>query len=408
MNLLSRLASRENSTLSSPREWLSSIFGSTSKSGVSVTVKNALEHTIVYSCVNILSESLASLPLSVYKTEIKNDKIHKSKARNHSLNNLLHDEPNDDMTSFSWMQVVMMHLLLRGNHYSQIIRNNAGQVTGIYPLDPEKMVVVRLDSGKIGYLYRHDTFGEVGLESREVLHFIGMTLDGITGLSPISYNRHTIGASIAMEEFGSTLFKNGATPSGVVSSDTVRTMSDTGFERFKKSFKDNFQGLMNAGKPMILEDGFKFTPITISNKDGQYLESRKFTKAEIAGFYRIPLHMVNELDKATFSNIEHQSIQFVVDAVRPWAVRMEKEIKRKCLSPIEKLTHYIKFNLGALLRGDTKSRYEGYESAITKGCWMSRNEARELEDMNPKDGLDEMIVPLNFSKEGEDVKEEEE
>jgi len=407
MNLLSRLSKRETSTLSNPKEWLSSIFGGTSKSGVNVTVKNALEHSTVYDCVNILSQDLASLPLSVYKQQTKNDKSFKSKDTSHPLHFLLSDEPNDDMTSFTWKQVLMIHLLLRGNHYSQIVRNNANEVIGIYPLDNDKMTVVRLESGKIGYIYRHDTYGEVALDSKEVLHFIGMTLDGIIGVSPITYKRHTIGASIAMEEFGSTLFKNGATPSGVVSGDKIGSMSDTAFERFRESFKENYQGLMNAGKPLILEDGFKFTPITISNKDGQFLESRKFSKAEIASMYRVPLHKINELDKATFANIEHQSMEFVTDAIRPWAVRIEKETKRKLFSPAEKKTHCVKFNLGALLRGDTKSRYKAYESAITKGCWMTRNEARELEDLNPIDGLDEMIVPLNFGKEGDNAKKEE-
>ena len=407
MRFISNLVGRETSTLSNPKEWLSSMFSATSTSGVKVSVDRALHHSTIYSCVNILSESLASLPLSVYEKTTKGEKNYNKKALKHPLYNLLHDEPNDDMTSFTWIQVVMIHLLLRGNHYSQIIRNNAGHITGIYPLDPEKMKVVRLESGRIGYIYRHDSYGEVALENMEVLHFIGMTLDGIIGISPIEYNRNTIGSSIAMEEFGATLFKNGANPSGVVSGSKVGSMSDIAFDRFRKSFKENHQGLMNTGKPLILEDGFTFTPITISNRDGQYLENRKFSKAEEAAMYRIPLHMINELDKASFSNIEHQSMQFVVDAIRPWAVRIEKEIKRKCLTTKEKITHYIKFNLGALLRGDTKSRYEGYESAITKGCWMTRNEARELEDLNPIDGLDEMIIPLNFGKEGSDVKEEE-
>lgn len=401
MSLIGQLTSRETSTLAAPREWLTSLFGGSSKAGVNVTVQNSLEHTSVYSCVNVLSESVAQLPIHVYERVTSKQRTYKQKAFNHQLYWLLHDEPNDEMTSFTWLQVVMMHLTLRGNHYSQIVRNNANRIVGIYPLTPDKMKIVRLDSGKIAYIYRHDTVGDVPLDASEVLHFIGMTLDGIVGLSPISYNRHTIGSSIAMEEFGATLFKNGATPSGVVSGEGVKTMSDPAFERFKQSFQENHQGLMNAGKPLILEDGFKFTPITISNRDGQYLESRKFTKAEIASMFRVPLHMINQLDNATFSNIEHQSLEFVMYSIAPWATRIEKEIKRKCFSPAEKKAFFTKFNLGALLRGDTKSRYEAYESAITKGCWMTRNEARELEDLNPIDGLDDIIVPLNFGKEGQ-------
>lgn len=407
MNLLTRLSIRETSTLSNPSEWLTSMFSAKSKSGINVTPKIALQHTVVYTCVNLLAESMASIPLSVYKREKKSGKIYKKKDYEHPLYILLDDEPNDDMTSFSHRFAGMVDVLLRGNHYTQIIRNNAGKVIGLYPLYADKMRVVRLDSGKIGYIYRHDTLGEVALDASEVLHDIGFTLDGIIGISAIEYNRHAIGASIAMEEHGSTLFKNGANPSGVVSSPTVSSMTDEAFNRFKKSFEERYQGIANSGKPLILEDKFTYTPLTISNKDGQYLESRKFTKAEIAAIFRVPLHKINELDKATFSNIEHQSMEFVTDAIRPWAVRMEKERKRKLFSQSEKKTHYVKFNLGALLRGDTKSRYEAYESAITKGCWMSRNEARELEDMNPRDGLDEMIVPLNFGKEGDSDKKEE-
>ncbi|MCD4699783.1 MAG: phage portal protein, partial [Phycisphaerae bacterium] len=353
MNILGTLKSRDSSTLSAPTEWLSSMFSQSSASGVKVSVKTALEHTSVFSCVNILSESVGSLPLSIYKTETKKDKSFKSKQNNHHLYNILHNEPNPDMTSMTFFQLVMLHLTLRGNFYAQIVRDNKGNITGLYPLENEKMQVIRLDSGAISYLYNHSKLGQIGLESKDVLHFLGMSLDGIIGLSAISYNRHTIGASIAMETFGSTLFNNGATPSGVVSGEGVKKMSDEAFKRFKESFKDAYQGMMNAGKPLILEDGFEFKPITISNKDGQYLESRKFTKAEIASIFRVPLHMINELDKATFSNIEHQSIKFVVDALRPWAIRIEQEIKRKCFTPAEKKNHYVKFNMGALLRGDT-------------------------------------------------------
>jgi len=401
MSIISRMMARDSASLSQPSEWLTSMFGSVSKVGVSVTPKNALEHTSVYACVNILSETVSTVPLFLYKEQTKNLKTIKTKEKEHPLYALLHDEPNEDMTSVDYWQLVMLEILLRGNHYSQIVRNKAGRVTEIRPLKNELMQIVRLDSGKLAYIYRHTTLGEVPLEAKEVLHFKGMSLDGIIGLSPIAYNRHTIGFSMAMETYGATLFKNGATPSGVVSGKGVTSMSDTAFQRFKESFKEAYTGLMNAGRPLILEDGFDFKPISISNKDGQYIESRKFTKAEIASIFRVPLHMINELDKATFSNIEHQSIKFVTDAVSPWVVRLEKELKKKLLSESEKKSYYMKFSLGALLRGDTATRYAAYESAITKGCWMSRNEARELEDLNPVDGLDEMIVPLNFGKEGD-------
>lgn len=403
MNLIRAFSHRETSTLSSPKRWLLDMFGGNiTTSGVNVTSERAIQHTAVYDCVNILSQSIASLPLSVYKREVKKEKQLNNKAFEHPLYTILHDEPNNEMTSYTWRVVVMVNLALRGNHFSQIIRNNAGKVTGIYPLDPDKMQIVRLENKELRYMYQSDTYGQVPLYPSEVLHFLGMTMNGIVGMSPIEYNRHTIGMSIAMEEFGGTLFKNGATPSGVVSGEGVKSMSETAFERFKQSFKENYQGLMNAGKPLILEDGFKFTPITISNRDGQYLESRKFTKADIASMYRIPPHMINEMTSATFGNIEHQSIQFVTDAIRPWAVNIEQESRRKLLSDSEKSNHYVKFNLAALLRGDTSSRYTAYGAGIKDG-WMTRNEAREMEDMNPIDGLDDPLYPLNMAKEGENA-----
>lgn len=409
MNLIGAFSQRDTSTLSSPKRWLLDMFGgNVSSSGINVTSERAIQHTAVYDCVNILSQSIASLPFSVYKREIKKDKIINLKATDHVLYGLLHDEPNTEMTSYTWRVVMMVHLALRGNHYSQIIRNNGGRVVGIYPLNPDKMEVVRIESGELRYLYQSDKYGQVPLYPNEVLHVLGMTMDGLIGMSPIEFNRHTIGASIAMEEFGATLFKNGATPSGVVSGEGVKSMSDTAFERFKESFKANYQGLMNAGKPLILEDGFKFTPITISNRDGQYLESRKFTKSDIASIFRIPPHMINEMTSATFGNIEHQSIQFVTDAIRPWSVNIEQESRRKLFSDSEKSTlsitptYYVKLNLAALLRGDTKSRYEAYGAGIKDG-WMTRNEAREAEDLNPLDGLDEPLYPLNMAKEGDNA-----
>lgn len=379
--------------------WLTikNIGGFIANSGVNVTPDLAMQHTAIFACVQVLADSLAMLPLDLYRRYQKNGRQNKEKATDHRLYSLLHDTPNPELTSFAWRHSMMCMLGTRGNHYSQIVRDGAGRVIGLYPLLSDKMEVRRRHpSGRLAYLYTLDNGSVAALEPEEVLHIQGLTLDGVMGLNPIAYNRHTIGASMAMEEFGSTLFKNGATPSGVVSGEGVKSMSDTAFERFKESFKANFQGLMNAGKPLILEDGFKFTPITINNKDGQYLESRKFTKSEIASIYRVPLHMINDLDKATFSNIEHQSLEFVIHTIMPWAVRIEQALNKSLLSDTERSTYFIKFNISALLRGDMKTRFEAYGMAIKDG-WMNRNEPRDLEDMNPADGLDEYLYPLNMA-----------
>lgn len=392
----SRVLSR-TSTLSNPSQWLLDMFSPATSAGVSVTPISAMQHTAVWGCINILSQSIAVLPLSLYKRETKNKRLVSSKAYNHPLFSLLHDEPNSDMTSFSWRVSAMVHLGVRGNHYSQIIRNNGGKVVGIYPLIPENMKIVRLGSGVLAYLYTSSQYGEVPLSSDEVLHFKGMTLDGIVGMNPIEHNRNTIGLSMAMEEFGGTYFKNGANGGGVLQTD--KSLSQDAFDRLKSDWGSKYAGLVNANKPIILEEGLKWEKLAISNEDSQFLQSRKFQKSDIASIYRIPPHMVNEMDKATFGNIEHQSMQFVIDAIMPWVVSMEQEMNRKLLSKSEKANHYIKFNLAALLRGDTTTRYTAYGAGIKDG-WMTRNEAREMEDMNPLDGLDDPLYPLNMTKEG--------
>lgn len=396
MSLISR-ASQMTSTLSSPSQWLLDLFNPTTSSGVNVNSISAMQHTAVWTCINILSQSIAVLPLSLYKREIKNKKSISTKAYNHSLFSILHDEPNSEMTSFSWRIAAMTHLGTKGNHYSQIIRTTGAKVVGIYPLLPEKMRVVRLESGSLAYLYSSTQYGEVPLNSDEILHFKGMTLDGIVGMNPIEHNRNTIGLSMAMEEFGGTYFKNGANGGGVLQTD--KSLSDEAFNRLKKDWASKYAGLVNANKPIILEEGLKWEKLAISNEDSQFLQSRKFQKSEIASIYRIPPHMVNEMDSATFANIEHQSMQFVIDAVMPWVVSMEQEMNRKLLSTSEKSNYYVKFNLSALLRGDTKTRYEAYGAGIKDG-WMTRNEAREMEDLNPIEGLDDPLYPLNMIKEG--------
>lgn len=401
MNLIGAFSQHDTSTLSSPKRWLLDMFGGNiTTSGVNVTSERAIAHTAVYDCVNILSQSIASLPFSVYKREVLKDKSLNNKAFNHPLYTILHDEPNNEMTSYTWRVVVMVHLALRGNHFSQIIRNNAGKVTGIYPLNPDKMQIVRLENKELRYMYQSDSYGQVPLYPNEILHFIGMTMDGIIGMSPIEYNRHAIGMSIAMEEFGGTYFKNGANGGGVLH--TENKLSEPAFERLKSEWASKYAGLVNANKPIILEEGLKWEKLAISNEDSQFLQSRKFQKSEIASIYRIPPHMINEMDKATFSNIEHQSIQFVTDAIRPWVVNIEQECRRKLLSDSEKANHYMRLNLAALLRGDTKSRYEAYGMGIKDG-WLVRNEAREMEDLNPLDGLDEPLYPLNMAKEGDNA-----
>lgn len=361
-------------------------------SGIKVTCDTAMRHAAVYACVKVLSETIASLPLNVY--ERKSNKTTKASA--HPLYNLLHNQPNNDMTSYSWRQIMVTQDQLHGNHYSQIIRTNGGKVVGLYPLNPTKMQIMRNKDGEIVYKYTADD-GEVALTRNDVLHIVGFSYDGITGISQIIAGANTIGLSMAMEQFGSEFFKNGAHGSGVLK--LPQTLSDEAYQRLSKAWGEKYTGIGNSNKPIILEGGADWTSMTISNEQSQFLESRKFQIADIARIFRVPLHMINELDKATFSNIEHQSIEFVRDTIRPIATRIEQAMNAKLFSEAEREKYFVKFNLDALLRGDTKSRYEAYGMAIRDG-WMSRNEARGLEDLNPEKGLDEFILPLNMTKEG--------
>ncbi|WP_094785523.1 phage portal protein, partial [Pseudolactococcus reticulitermitis] len=266
--------------------------GSTT-SGKPVTEQSAMQMTAVHSCVRILSEAVASLPLHLYKqTETS-----KEKARTHPLYLLLHDEPNSEMTSFIFRETLMTHLLLWGNAYAQIIRNGKGQVIGLYPLLPNRMSVDRDKSGELYYIYTVATGDvmkgyQVKLHSSEVLHIPGLGFDGLVGYSPIAMAKNAIGMAIACEEYGAKFFANGAAPSGVL--EHPGTLKDP--TRIRESWQQTFGGSSNAHKVAVLEEGMKYAPIAISPEQAQFLETRKFQINEIARIFRVPPHMVGDLE----------------------------------------------------------------------------------------------------------------
>lgn len=375
--------------------WSSLFGGGISKAGVSVNQTTAMQHTTVYSCYNVLSEGVASLPLHLMKNSTKNKRNHKEKATNHKLYNTLHLMPNKEMTSFTFIQALMLNLVSRGKSYAQLIRNRRGDVIEIYPLLSDSMRVVRSESGEIGYIYNSPKYSEVWLEKDEILHVVGASLDGVNGISPIEQNANSLGLSMAMEEYGSNFFKNGANASGNFS--TAGELSDTAFNRLKNQLREKYQGLLNSGKPMLLEGGLTFDRITIPNNDSQFLESRKYQRSEIASIFKVPLHMINDLEKSSFNNMEQQSLDFVIHTLRPWVMRIEQAMTVALFGGDSE--YLVQFNMSALLRGDTKTRYEAYGKGIRDG-WLTRNEAREMEDRNPLDGLDEPILPLNMTEGG--------
>ncbi len=352
-----------------------------STSGKSVTERSAMQMTAVYSCVRILAEAIAGLPLHVYRYG-KNGS--KEKAIDHPLYLLLHDEPNPEMSSFVFRETLMTHLLLWGNAYAQIIRNGKNEVVALYPLMPNKMTVDRDENGHLYYTYQRTSDeaptmkgSTVTLKPSDVLHIPGLGFDGLVGYSPIAMAKNAIGMAIACEEYGAKFFANGAAPGGVL--EHPGTIKDP--QRVRESWQSTFGGSGNANKIAVLEEGMKYTPIGISPEQAQFLETRKFQINEIARIFRVPPHMVGDLEKSSFSNIEQQSLEFVKYTLDPWVIRWEQSIARALLSEDEKQTLFVKFNVEGLLRGDYQSRMNGYAIARQNG-WMSANDIRELENMD--------------------------
>lgn len=352
-----------------------------STSGKRVTERTAMQMTAVYACVRVISESIASLPLHVYKY---NNDGGKEKAIDHPLYYLLHNEPNPEMTSYSFFETLVIQLLIFGNAYCQIIRNGKGEVVALYPLMADRMTVDRDENGQICYQYFVSSddaqtmkAGTVVLKPSEVLHVPGMGFDGLCGYSPIAMAKNAVGISIACEEYGAKFFANGAAPSGVL--EHPGTIKDP--SRVRESWTQTFGGSQNANKIAVLEEGMKYTPISISPNEAQFLETRKFQLDEIARIYRVPPHMIGDLEHATFSNIEEMSLEYVQYTLQPWLVRLEQSMMRALFNLDEKKTYFIKFNVDGLLRGNYASRMQGFATARQNG-WMSANDIRELENLD--------------------------
>lgn len=380
MNILSGLfKSRDKPTNNLNGSSYRFFFGSTT-SGKAVNERSAMQMTAVYACVRILSESIACLPVHLYQYKESGSK---EKALSHPLYKILHDEPNPEMTSFVFRETLMTHLLLYGNAYAQIIRNGKGQVIGLYPLMPNRMTVDRDEHGHLYYQYQMQESdaqtmkaGTVTLRPSDVLHVPGLGFDGLVGYSPIAMAKNAIGLSIATEEYGAKFFANGATPGGLLEFPGTVKNPDAIRESWNKGLSGS-----NSHKIAILEEGMHYTPISISPNEAQFLETRKFQIDEIARIFRVPPHMVGDLEKSSFSNIEQQSLEYVKYTLEPWIVRWEQALNRALLSDSEKAAYFVKFNVDGLLRGDYQSRMNGYATARQNG-WMSANDIRELENLD--------------------------
>ncbi len=371
-----------------------------STAGKRVNEFTAMQTTAVYACVRILAESIAGLPLHVYAYRGEG----RERVPGHPLFTILHDAPNPEMTSFVFRETLMVHLLLWGNAYAQILRDRAGRVAGLYPLLPNRMSVNRDDDGRLYYTYQRVTDenpnfkrgGEVILPAEDVLHIPGLGFDGLIGYSPIAMARNAVGMALACEEYGASFFANGARPGGVLQHPGV--LKDPA--KLRESWQAVYGGAANTGKVAVLEEGMTYQQIGIPPEEAQFLETRKFQVDEIARLYRIPPHMVGDLDKSSFSNIEQQSLEFVKYTLNPWVVRWEQALQKALLLPEERKRYFIRFNVDGLLRGDYQSRMQGYAVGRQNG-WLSANDIREMEDMNPipaEEGGDTYLINGNMTK----------
>lgn len=360
----------------------SSLPSGKSRSGQNVTSETALQVAAVYSCVRVLSETLAALPLGLYRKEDRN----RYEASEHPLHQLLSTLPNGEVTSFDLRVQMLASLLLQGNAYNQVLRDRAGRVAEIWPLLPQHCELDRTSSGKLVLVVEGES-SAWGMD--KVWRVNGLTTNGIEGLTPVGLLRETIGSAMAMEHYSASIYGNGAKPGGVLS--LAGKLSREGQQRLLDSWNQTHGGTDNANKVAVLQEGMKWQQISMSAEDAQFIESRKYNRSEIAGIYGVPNHMIGDLEKATFSNIEHQSLQFVIYALMPWITRIEQSITRDLLLPSERGMVYPKFNVRGLLRGDTQARATFYRELFNVGAF-SPNMILALEDENPVANGDQHFI----------------
>ena len=388
-----RASKTGTSTMAHPAKWLyDQLHGGTAYAGVQVTEGKALGITAVYACVRVLSETVASLPLILYKRLSEGGK---TRAVEHPLFHLLHVQPNKEMSAFQFKELLESHAAIYGNGYAQIVWNNSAEPTALWPLLPDKMDVARVN-GEI--VYQYDTGPKkVPIPAYQVFHLPGLGYDGVKGYNPVSLQMQMLGNTIATEEFTGRYWSNDSTPGGVL--EHPGRMSDDAHLRLKGGWEKAHQDITQKHKVAILEEGVKYHQISIPPNEAQFIETRKYQLQDIARMFRMQPHMIQDLERATFSNIEHQSLEFVRDTIRPWLVRWEQTILTKLLNPWERKEYYAEFLVDALLRGDYETRMRGYRLALETGIY-NVNEVREFENRNPRDGGEDYYRPLNWAKEG--------
>ena len=372
-------------------QWASSMVGKTAKSGVLATPETAMTVAAIRACVTLLAESVAQLPCELYRR--KGDQ--RERATDHPLYDVIHSQPNAKDTSFEFYEQGMGSLGFRGNAYNLIDRGGDGYIRELIPINPDKIAVLKGPDG-LPYYQLLDGSNQI-LPMRLVHHIKAFSIDGFIGLSPIQTNPDTIGLSMAVDEHASRVFANGTTLSGVIESPTdgAKFTTQDKIDTFLSKFIDRHSGLRNSFSVALLQEGMQYKQLAMNNEQAQLLESRKYGVIEACRLYKVPPHMIGELEKATNNNIEHQGLQFVIYTLLAWLKRIEGAMMRDLLLPSERKDLYIEFNVSGFLRGDQKSRFESYALGRQWG-WLSVNDIRRLENMSPIQGGDLYLTPLNM------------
>ncbi len=374
--------------------------GSVSQTGLRISPETSLRAGAVWACVSVLSETIAGLPLVMFERDGPRTK---NRASNHPLFDLLHDQPNEWQTAFEFWQLATVFLGLWGNFYAEIVPGRRGFAHQLLPLHTDRVRVKQLPNKRLVFEVRELDGQRRTLMQEQVFRLHGMSLEapggliGVVGLQTVLVARDIVGLALAGDGYAARLFSNDARPGVVLEHPGV--LGKEAKDNIRNSWNEAHAGIANAHKAEVLEEGMKVHEVGMSARDAQMVDSRKFQAVEICRIWRIPPHKIGILDRATFSNIEHQSIEFVTDTILPWCRRIEQAIRRDLIMAKDRF--FARFVLQGLLRGDAKTRSEFYSSAITAG-YMTRNEARELEDLNPLKGLDEPLSPLNM-RQGENA-----
>lgn len=384
MGILSKMEQR--ASLSNPPSWMFKAFGVTdSGTGIAVNEDTALGSTAIWAAVRIISETVASVPLGVFE---RREDDGRDIRRDHPTHRILHSSPNPMLTAMEFREMQMANLLLAGNSYAEIVRDGAGRVAELWPIWPQRVEIQAQDDR---VLYRITVPGgkDEFLKPHEMLHIRGMSRGGLAGLDPIATTAESVGFTLALEKFMAMFFGNSARPGGVLQH--PGKMSEDAQKRFKEGWESAHRGLDNSHRVAILEEGMTWAQQGVSPEQAQTIESRKFQVTEVARIFNLPPHLLRDLERATFSNIEQQSIEFVTYTVRPWAVRLEQRYDKQLISEREQEKLFTKHILEGLLRGDIKSRFESY-SIARNGGWLSANDIRALEDQNPIPDGDTYLV----------------